>query len=431
MRPTRFSRAAVPIAAVAALGLLIYFYRPISRTRGTLDQQAYVWQRSWTGDVRLALTQSSRQFSNVICLAAEITWNGVAPEIVRVPLDLQLAGKLPTHIGLSIRIGSYRGAFRPNDDAALAIQRVAADLLSDARDAGVQVSELQLDFDAADSQLQGYKIWVESLRRSIAPVPLTITALPTWLNERAFSTLAHACDGFVLQVHSFRRPRGIAEPYRLCDPDDAKDAVEAAARVGVPFRVALPTYAYVLAFDAEGQFIGLSAEGPSPLWPAEARLREVSADPNAMARLVRDWTGDRPTMLKGIIWYRLPVESDRRNWRMVTLRAVMTGREPQPTLRATVTHPQPGLAEVQLKNIGDGDAPADTSVTLTWDDAQLIAADGLGGFRRSASETGALTLTLPRGSARPRLAPGDSRLVGWVRLSADTKVHANVSLETK
>jgi hypothetical protein len=41
----------------------------------------------------------------------------------------------------------------------------------------------------------------------------------------------------------------------------------------VPFRVALPTYGYVLAFDRNDKFIRLSAEGPAKEWPDGAQLR--------------------------------------------------------------------------------------------------------------------------------------------------------------
>src|SRR4029077_5145510 len=94
--------------------------------------------------------------------------------------------------------------------------------------------------------------------------------------------------------------------FLLCDPAAAKKAVEAAARFRRPFRVALPTYGYVVAFDRQGKGGGLSAEGPLLSWPREAMVRVARSDPAAMAGLVRTWTADRPAALSGILWYRLP-----------------------------------------------------------------------------------------------------------------------------
>ena len=55
----------------------------------------------------------------------------------------------------------------------------------------------------------------------------------------------------------------------------------------------------------------------------------VAADPDALARLVRGWMVDRPAALTGIIWYRLPVAGDTRNWSWPTLARVSAGEAPR------------------------------------------------------------------------------------------------------
>ena len=143
-------------------------------------------------------------------------------------------------------------------------------------------SEFQIDFDCAASKLDGYRIWVETIRKKITPTPLTITTLPSWLKEPAFKTLVEATDGYVLQVHSVEKPKSFDAPFTLCDPVAAQHAVELAGKINVPFRVALPTYGYLLAFDQSGKFIGLSAEGPNKSWPVDVRVREVRTHPLEM-----------------------------------------------------------------------------------------------------------------------------------------------------
>ena len=154
------------------------------------------------------------------------------------------------------------------------------------------ISELQIDFDCAESKLDGYRIWIEAFRKKLAPVRIVITALPSWLEQAAFKPLAEACNGYVLQVHSLERPQAPDAIPGICDPVAAKRAVEKADRLGVPFRVALPTYGYVIAFGPDGHFIGLSAEGPAKSWPEGVRLREArSLTPNEMAGLVSKLDG--------------------------------------------------------------------------------------------------------------------------------------------
>src|SRR5262249_38599545 len=153
------------------------------------------------------------------------------------------------------------------------------------------------------SKLDGYRSWVEQIRNRIRPTRLVITALPTWLDRPEFQKLARAAGAYVVQVHSLGRPRNIDAPFTFCDAGVERRAVAKAASIGVPFRVALPTYGYTLAFDSHGEFVGLSADGPQKLWSVDTRLREVRSDPLQISELVRGWESRSDNSLKGIIWY--------------------------------------------------------------------------------------------------------------------------------
>ena len=136
---------------------------------------------------------------------------------------------------------------------------------------------MHLDFDAATRQLDGYRRWLEALREAIAPTPLVLTALPTWLNSPAFVRLAQTADGYVLQVHSWAAPKTPDQPFTLCDPEQAKRAITKAARLNQPFQVALPTYGYRAWFDGQSRLLGLSAEGPRLAAAGNTQVREVRA----------------------------------------------------------------------------------------------------------------------------------------------------------
>ncbi|HUW56921.1 MAG TPA: DUF3142 domain-containing protein [Planctomycetota bacterium] len=417
---------AVAASAVAAVSLMYHMgFRRVERRGGPLPHEAYVWQRRWDERVARALGEGADRVSAFTVLAAEVSWRRGRPRVVRVPLDYGALKRTGRPVGLALRIGPYAGPFEEKTEATLLLTELAASLIGRARDAGLEPAELQIDFDCAESRLDGYRSWVEALRQSSAGVPLTITALPCWLKHRAFARLARASGGFVLQVHSLARPASADTPMTLCDAAAALRWVERAARTGVPFRVALPTYGYVVAFGSDGRFIGVSAEGPLGRWGPDVTCRTVAADPFALAELVETWRMSRPATLTGILWYRLPVEGDRLNWTWTTLAAVMSGRAPRRRLDVQVVYPQAELAEVELVNTGEVDLTPDVTVRLEWRTGALVAADALRGF--SMSETAPRHRSLQAGRAREfvRMAPGERWTIAWLRFTQETEVQAH------
>lgn len=416
------------VSAIAAclLGAGLHLLSPrVPRTTGPPPQGAYVWQREWTPAVQQAVHEHASNLKEIIALAAEVTWRNGQPQVTRINLDfgaLQAAG---APIGLALRIGSFSGPFASHSPITDTLAAIAWDLVQQAQDAHLSPRELQIDFDCPESKLSGYRLWLDAIRRKVQ-IPVTITALPSWLNHREFARLVDPADGYVLQVHSLERPKAPDAATTLCDPAAASRAVEWAARLRRPFRVALPTYGYRIAFDHQQRFLGISAEGPAPTWPGDAIIREVRAEPNALASLIQKWTADRPIYLQGILWYRLPTADDTMNWQWRTLTAVMKGQTAEPDLRVEVRRPEPNLAEIDLVNAGQADAPLQVAVELRWAEAKLVAADAIGGFGQADAADDHLQLQGPRLLAHERLGPGQRRMIGWVRLSKDMEVQAHV-----
>lgn len=455
---------ALLIAAVAAVAVLFSFNWPGRRTSGPLRHEVYVWQRAWTQPVREAVAQRATNFAEVVPLKAEITWTDKKPELARVAVDYPTLAKSGRPIGLALRIGPYSGPFaslpphpalspaggegeklrgsfreplssgggeggrRPGEGAAIGngedvtayLCDIAASLVAEARNNGVSPAELQLDFDCATSKLDGYRIWLEAIQRRVAPLPVTITALPSWLRSSAFERLAQTAPNYVLQVHSVERPASFDAPFSLCDPADARSAVERAGRLGVPFRVALPTYGYVFAFATNGQFLGLSAEGPRRNWPAGARLREVSSNPIELAALLQGWTADRPAAMRGVIWYRLLVAVDNFNWRWPTLGAMLAARVPRESFRAGTRRVEAGLVEISLVNEGELDISSRLAVEARWSGARLVSGDGQRGFQ--LADGGPSAASFQTQTQPSRLRAGESIVVGWLRFDRDCEV---------
>jgi hypothetical protein len=385
-----------------------------------LRREAYVWQRAWTTAVTNTVAIRAPSLDGLVVLQAEVTWTADPPRCARATLDYALLASLRHPVGLALRVGGFAETFAPGDAHTAYLATLAKTLVTEAGAQGLQPSELQLDFDCAESKLASYRVWLKAIRQAVAPLPVHFTALPSWLKRSEFKALAADADGFVLQVHSFEPPRSPDEPLTLCDPQQAMQAVRAASALGRPFRVALPTYGYRAAFTPKGEFLGLSAEGPVPHWPKTARVVEVRADPDALSQLVRHWTQHPVPHLEGLLWYRLPMPDDELNWRWPTLQAVQAGQAPSAAVRAVQRRPQPGLVEFELVNEGSGDASALPTLTIRWQGPGPLAADGLG--RYEAVAIGPHHLRFDPAAGAQRLQAGERMAVGWIRFEANPEL---------
>lgn len=392
-----------------------------------LPHSAYVWQRNWNEAVRDAVLEHSSGFSETVVLKSEVSWNEKTPRVIQVPVDYNTLANAKCRVGLALRIGGFAGPFSTNDSAGTFLAGLAASLVAEAQTNRLAPCELQLDFDCAESKLDGYRLWLEAIRPRISPVPLTITVLPSWLNQSAFGRLIAASDGYVLQVHSLERPRDVNAPFTLCDPAAAQRAVERAGKFAVPFRLALPTYGYVIAFDSKGRFIGLSAEGQAKSWPNDVQTREVRANPVEMAGLVRFWNTNRPPAMRGIIWYRLPVTGDILNWRWPTLSAIISARSLRESFRAEQHRVESGLVEISLENDGELDISSRFAIEVRWPrecGARLVASDGLRGFESVGGEP--FTVRFQNKLKPQQPLPGEKQVIGWLRFDRDCEVQVEI-----
>ncbi len=406
----------------------------VPRANGPIPHQAYIWQRLHNGFVEQAIERHGEAFERLVVLAAEVSWRDGRPDVVRIDLQNESLLAHARPIGLAIRINAYAGPFDASDAIGRSLAALAKSVIADARAAGLEPAELQIDFDAATAKLAGYQQWLDAIRPEVAALPLTITALPTWLDRGAFTSLARSTDGFVLQVHSLNKPEHIGDPVALCPADRVQPWVEQAARVGVPFRLSLPTYGYVLAYDVEGRYLGLSAEQSLPNWPAGTQLRVVRADPDKLARIIEAIEGDRPMNLQSVCWFRLPTASDWLNWHWPTLGAVMAGRPPRRDCRvATSMTTGPELQTVWWTNRGEADAPLDVAVSIEAIDANasIFDVDGQGGYTWRRTRLGAGVFEPSARLEQAVVKPGQTHPIGWIRFDRGTEVTTHVRESTQ
>lgn len=373
-----------------------------------LTHDAYIWQRQWTPALRSALQAAPSNIRQWRILAAQSASQGHLQRFT-ADRDALLASAKP--IVLVIRLD---GSMASWDEADLVTQIVALKKNWPAD----QVAGVEIDHDCATSKLAQYTHFLQALKIQLPDVPLSITALPTWLSSPQLDAVLAAADETVLQVHAVQAPSA-----GLFDPDIARQWIETFARhAHKPFRVALPTYGSRVSWDENGQLIAVQSEATSLTTGASSA--ELAAKPAHIAALLAALQADPPKYLAGIVWFRLPTTNDRRAWSMATWQAVLTGTYVE---RQIVPMFQPssvaGATDVVLRNDGDLDAAVPTRVALPDDCA---SADGINGF--SLQRLGSHAELVTRDT---RILPAHAqRKIGWLRCSRPSSIpNANIGAD--
>lgn len=408
-----FSRAKWCIAIVCALALaLVPVLLVENRPLRTLDHGVYVWQRVWDDALAISL-EKSRDLVDVVMLnAGEVHAREGRPVFAPVPVRWEwLAGRASVPV---IRI--YTSA--AGDFSAPDLERVAHALAEGFRlhraaaaESGVTLEQFQIDFDCPTRRLSEYVRLIEMLRGQLDGTGISITALPAWLASGSFGRLAGVVDWYVLQVHMLERPRSATATPTIWSPERVAGYVKACVRVGRPFRVALPTYACDVLFDADGAWIGLESDGTRQVWPQGVVRRAAETLPEDALRVSNALRRVNNQALRGVVWYRLPIAQERYNWTWTTFQAVLSGRLPQRAYSAVIDTPQAGLYEVHVHNAGETRDRGCLFVTVEWEGAGALAWDVLGEFQSAEKPTAqAMQFT------GPPPQPGESLPVAWFRL---------------
>ena len=358
-----------------------------------LDQQLYVWQRQWTPAHELALNDSRNDFSTLRVLALQAFPNAGWS---RARVDSALLRRDARPLIAVIRLD---GQLKALDSQAVTAQILQ--VLADWQGQGLTLAGIEIDHDAGNARLPAYIGFLAHLRTALpANLPLSITALPAWLDSPQLPALLATVDSSVLQVHAVSDPR-----RGLFDSEQARRWAKAWGRVtDKPFYLALPAYGVALLPDVDGAPV---VESEVPLERGGQR-RELLADPQQLGRLANELREDRPAHLAGLIWFRLPLANDRRAWSLSTLRAVARGDALSSQLGVVFTE-QNGLQDIALRNVGNLDSAWPARITIQARGCE--GADALAGYSLQ-QDPDLLTFTRLRDG---RLPAGGQRAIGWAR----------------
>ncbi len=364
-----------------------------------LDVEAYVWQTAEKPAVREAMVKSEGLISRLHVRAAEIRWDGGKFVTQWFVKELPVKGA-----GLVVRIGASA------DRIDWTPERIAEVAAVFRKTADFSPSEIQCDFDCPQKRLKGYSVLLDGLQVAVGKIPIFPTALPSWLGEPEMADIVKGRAGWVLQVHSLDLPSHPEEAPVIFDPEKARAAAMKAARLGVPFRIAMATYGCEVRFGEDGKVIDVVSEDLTEPTPAVRKRGFTMADPVASAQLVANWEKDRPAGMTGIIWYRLPVEGDSRNWPWATFRLVTRGEVSvsRPALEATQGD---GARDLTVANHGAFPVRLPREIIVR---SAVVTGDGAGAYR--IERTGDGVRFLLRADVWPWLDPGKRVAFGWLRL---------------
>ncbi|MDS7875722.1 MULTISPECIES: DUF3142 domain-containing protein [Klebsiella] len=82
------------------------------------------------------------------------------------------------------------------------------------RSDGVNLTAIEIDYDAPTSRLADYQKLLRALRQELpSDITLSITELPTWISSPLLLPMLAVVDSTVLQLHSVQSPKqGLFDP---------------------------------------------------------------------------------------------------------------------------------------------------------------------------------------------------------------------------
>ncbi|MBK1859781.1 DUF3142 domain-containing protein [Cerasicoccus arenae] len=359
-------------------------------------------------------------------LAAEITPTSDRNYVVSVAINYEALLRSQLPITLVVRVGSYPGPFNSEAETTQCLLDTVRKVLAESQRHGLIPLAIEIDFDAATSKLEGYRSWLKQLRAPLGNVSLSLTTLPTWMTRpNAFAELVKSADHFVLQAHSIKRPDYPDDAIELCNAEQALAWAAQAATFDRPFQLALPTYAYQLAFDATGKLVEVSGENLAAALNSNWDYRIVRADPGTMAQVVHDLGVSTPPNCQGIIWYRMPIVGDLLNWDAVTWKTVITGHSSKPSWQVEAVAQINGSIEIQVVQTSPVASPPPQTVIVQWADAKAQAWDGQRNYIVDTTQQN--ELSWHRTNHSERLPQGTRWTVGWLRINPATELKISIS----
>lgn len=307
------------------MALFVILAAACANAFGTSADGFYVWQRQWSEPVAAAVDAELKAGTHdLYVLGGELEYVRDRPQwrASQMPPDLWRPPRVTAVLRLPVR-----ALDDPESSAAAIVAR--ADALG--------VCRVQLDVDVPERRLDRYAALLKGVRRLWPPSSGTLrlgaTFLPCHLEHDAVRRALAEIDEPVIQLHGIDAPKNRDAHWALMDRTTAFRALEAAHALDGRFKMALPSYAYVLTFHADGRFRRLYAEGLDDDFelPPGATCELAAPDLGLLHEIFAS-----PLRLP-VIWFRLPIPgADRWCLARETLVLLEDGQCPEPHVEFSV-----------------------------------------------------------------------------------------------
>ena len=303
---------------------------PGDRTAVFWSNAVYVWQTVWKPEVSRAIVLAAEENCALFVLVAEFQYTQNTLKVRHCSPDWKLVQTLDLPVTAVLRLETNLAPLFDPDNTTTRQEFLNA-LTATLNNISQQlpfIKGVQIDFDCPTGKLKYYGQFLAELRNAWADIPISITMLPTWLKSRHTKNLYENIDYFVLQAHALYVDTS-REIWGIFDSTRFDHYIYRASAVGIPYYIALPTYGYGIILDDHQDLVGIRAESSSTKLPEGFTTVEVRADPEEIARIAQKLRANPPENCLGIAWFRLPIETDDRNWSWDMLKKAM-GRDAIP-----------------------------------------------------------------------------------------------------
>ena len=332
---------AVSICLGSGLGIALWQSR--SRPNLPLPSDAYIWQRQWNASVVQSLDKASAAIRIWHVLAAELDQAGQwqIAHLADGPRSLA-SHRVIAVFRLSGRLGSLDAR-----QIAAHIDRVLADW----HRLGIAPEAIEIDHDCPTARLAEYASLLETIHTRLhGHYPLIVTALPTWIGAPGLTAVLSHVQGVVLQLHAVTNPAG-----GLFKPAEALRAADSFGALSpVPWQIALPSYGTRIVWGPDGRPANVESEMARGF--SQSAGQELTVSPVENAGYMKRIDHAPPAGLTGWIWFRLPVDGDRRAWSLSSWLTLVRHEPLSTSMDLTLTPQSPVLYHIVLRNTGTIDA---------------------------------------------------------------------------
>lgn len=373
--------------------ILLFSLAQSTHNNRILPQEVYIWQKKWVASLKPAIEQTTPYITGWRFLAGEYEPDG---QVIYPIISFEWLQQ--SHLPLTAVYRFDRLRPLPSTDEILSLIQNSPVYQNN------HIHNIELDLDWPTSKLNLYITLLKSLKEKLPKnIQLNITMIPDWLRSPQFPELSKQVPYLVLQVHSVDNPQ-----TGLFNPENALNYIHKMNRLShCPFYVALPTYGLKIQTSPTGRIYAIEGENN---FQTGGFGKELYSDPQQIRKLIKELQHNTPALLQGVIWFRLPISNDQRNWSKDTWIAMLCHRPLNgKIITQEIPDPNnPGTIQLNLVNKGNITLPLPKTVPL-----RCQTGDGFFPYQLTINKQNKYELSLTQQTAP--LNTNQQRAIGWMR----------------